>query len=322
MTRHWFWVLGLFALATGGAALAAGELAAADARLDGEIQAADEAFVKDFNAGKAEAVVGHFLPEGELVDEQGNVYHGQAELAKLFSGYFAKYPGATLGLEIESIRAVGDSLAIEEGTRYLSSKNDGRAQVRYIMVRAKTDGKWRIASTREFYDEPAPRLGERLAPLGWLVGEWVSEDADAATKLSYRWSEDGNFLLGDFQTVKGGETVMKSSQRIGWDSAAGKVRSWLFDADGGFSQGTWTLVDDGWVIKSQATLPDGTTGSATVTFVPKGKDQFTIRGTDRIVGDGREADFEMTVSRAPPVAKAKASSAAPGGKLPAAAPSR
>jgi hypothetical protein len=54
------------------------------------------------------------------------------------------------------------------------------------------------------------------------------------------------------------------------------------------------------VIKSEAVLPDGVVGSATITLVPKDKDQFLMRGTERIVGDGREDDFELTVTRAPP----------------------
>jgi len=264
------------------------------------IQAAAAAFVKDFNAAKAEAVVAQFLPQGELIDDEGNVYQGRGELEQLFSQYFATFPGATLEANIESVRALGDGLLIEEGTRVLSTTDGASAQERYVTIWANTNGQWQIASTREFKDDPDPSPTDRLAPLAWLVGDWISEDDDAAVEISYRWDEDRNFLLGDIRSTRAGKPLMKSTQRIGWDPLAGTVRSWLFDGDGGFAECNWTQLDDGWVIKTRATLPDGASGSATVTITSVTKDQFILRGTDRVVGDSRIDDFELTVTRAPP----------------------
>jgi uncharacterized protein (TIGR02246 family) len=279
------------------------------------IRAAAEKFVKDFNSGKAAALAAHFATQGELIDEEGQIFQGRDELEKLFAAYFAKFPGAELALEIESIRVVGGNIAIEEGTRYLSTKEAAKAQVRYVAVRAKTEGQWLIASIREFYDEPAPTPNDQLQPLAWLVGEWISEDADAAVKIVYRWSDDKNFLLGDFQATHRGQPVMNSTQRIGWDPVAGKVRSWLFDADGGFAEGSWTPVEEGWVIKSTATAPDGGTGSATVTISRLGKDSFKLTGTERVTHAGRQDDFEVTVTRRPPAPAAQAE-ADPGASAP------
>jgi len=265
-----------------------------------QIRASDEAFVKSFNAGKADELVALFLPSGELIDDEGNVYQGQAELKDLFTKFFAKFPGAKLTLEVESIRLVGP-VAIEEGTRHMATKDDAaKAQLRYVTVRAKMNSGWQIASIREFNDDPSPDPHELLQPLAWLVGDWVNEGSDAVVKISYRWSEDKNFLLGDFHVTRAGQVEMKSSQRIGWDPLAGKVRSWLFDSDGGFGEGRWTHVDSTWVIKSSAVLPDGQTGSATITITPDGDNRYTMRGTDRIVGDAREPDFEVTVTKKPP----------------------
>jgi hypothetical protein len=98
----------------------------------------------------------------------------------------------------------------------------------------------------------------------------------------------------------GGEPVSKSSQRIGWDPVVGVIRSWTFDSDGGFSQGEWTPVDDGLVSKTEATMPDGTSASATVLFTVKDQDHFTVRSADRIVAGGEEPAFELTIARRPP----------------------
>jgi uncharacterized protein (TIGR02246 family) len=264
------------------------------------IRASDELLVKSFNDGKAEELAALFLPQGELIDEHGTVYQGQAEIKDLMTKFFAKYPGSKITLNVESIRVIGP-VAIEEGTRHTTTK-DGleRAQVRYIAVRAKVGNSWPLASIRDFADESATTPNDQLQPLAWLIGDWVNESSDAAVKISYRWSEDKNFLLGDFDITRGGSPVMKSSQRIGWDPLAGKVRSWMFDSDGGYADGHWTLVEDAWVIKSSAVMPDGQTGSATVSMMPKGADRFVMKGTERIVGDTRDDDFEVTVVRPAP----------------------
>jgi uncharacterized protein (TIGR02246 family) len=259
--------------------------------------------VKAFNDRNAADIAGMFLPQGELIDEEGNVTQGTKELTGLLTQYFAKFPGAKLRLEIESIRPVGSNLAIEEGTRYIEAGNDARAQLRYLAVRVKDqEGRWQIASIREFSDDPPPSPHDYLEGLSWLVGDWVNEASDGVARFSYRWSEDKNYLLGEIELTIAGKPAMKSTQRIGYDAATGKVRSWLFDSDGGFSEGVWTEVEDGWVIKSSSSNPDGSTGTATLTVTAKDKDHYVLKGTERIVGFGREPDFELAIARRPPVA--------------------
>jgi uncharacterized protein (TIGR02246 family) len=278
---------------------------AQDEKIAPEIRSAAERLVSAFNAGKSAELANLFAADGELIDEQGTNYRGRKELADLFTKFFARFPGAKLAVEIESIRSLGPNLAIEEGTRYIEAvakETPSRATLRYTAVRTKVDGQWQIASLREFTADPLPTPSERLQSLAWIVGDWINEGDDGAVKISFRWSEDKNFLLGDYHVTVGGEVRMKSSQRIGWDPLAGKVRSWLFDSDGGFSEGAWTAVEDGWVIKSQSVNPDATTASATLTITPKDNDHFTMKGTERIVGDSREPDFEFPIVRRPPVA--------------------
>lgn len=264
------------------------------------IRAADEELVKAFNANNADQVAALFLPQGELIDEHGTVYQGHAELKELLASFFTKFPGAKLALDVESIRVIGP-LAIEEGTRHTTTKDgETRAQVRYVAVRSKVGNAWPLASVRDFQDPVGTTPHDNLQSLAWLVGNWVNESSDAAVKISFRWSDDKNFLLGDYHVSRGGELLMKSEQRIGWDPLAGKVVSWMFDSDGGYALGTWTPIDDSWVVKSSAVMPDGQTGSATLTITPQDKGRFVMRGTERIVGDTREEDFEITAVRSAP----------------------
>jgi len=265
-----------------------------------EISAMEEAFTKAFNDGKVDLVTDMFMPGGELIDDAGNVYRGKKELSELFTNYFSNFPGANLALRIDSIRALGDNLAVEEGTRYLTTVDQSVAQVRYIATLAKENGKWRVASIREFFDEPAPDSGARLQSLAWLIGDWVSEGSDLAVRVNYRWDEDENFLIGSFHATRDGVVVLKTTQRVGWDPSWGNFRSWLFDSDGGFGSGRWTQVDSSWVIKSEATEPSGVVGTATVTITQLGDDRYQMVGTDRIIGDARADDFDVTFTRAPP----------------------
>ena len=56
---------------------------------------------------------------------------------------------------------------------------------------------------------------------------------------------------------------LEGTQVIGWDPAAGTIRSWMFDSDGGFGEGIWSKKDNSWIVKFSQVLPDGRKASAT-----------------------------------------------------------
>ena len=266
--------------------------------------------VEAFNKGDAEALAKLFMEKGELVDENGNVFSGREQIAGLFKAFFERFPKANLQMEVTGVRTVGDSLAIEEGVRLVTVPDtDSAAQVRYVAVRDKVGDEWPIATYSEFADDPPPSPAEMLSAVSFLVGDWVDESPEGKTTISYRFEDDGNFIVGDYTLAVDGIPESRSHQRIGWDPLEGVLRSWTFDSDGGYSTGEWVPTESGWVIKSEATMPDGTTGSATVTLVPKDPDHFVVRSSDRIVGGVDEPEFELSIARVPPQ---------PGGAKPAA----
>jgi len=296
--------------------------AAAEPTLPPELVAAitkeQEATVKAFNAGDAAALGNLFMEQGELIDENGTLTAGRKAITALFQAFFQRFPKANLQMEVTGLRQVGDDLAVEEGVR-LITVDDGQtaAQLRYVAVRDKVGDGWPIASYREFADDPLPTPAEMLQGVGWLVGDWIDESPEGRTLVSYRWSDDGNFLVGEYTLSIGGAEASKSAHRIGFDPVAGALRSWTFDSDGGFSEGEWYPVETGWLIKSSATLPDGTTGSATVELTPVDDDHFTLRSADRIVGGVEEPDFELKIARRPPQPGAGAPPPPPAEKPPA-----
>ena len=265
------------------------------------VKKAEIATIEAFNKGDADALAKLFEEKGELVDENGNVFAGREQISGLFKAFFERFPKAQLQMEVTGVRTVGDSLAIEEGVRLITlPDSDVAAQVRYAAVRDKVGDSWPIASYSEFADDPPPTPAEMLSAVSFLVGDWIDESPEGKTQISYRWTEDGNFLIGEYNLSVGGQPASKSVQRIGWDPVEGTLRSWTFDSDGGFSEGEWLGTDDGWVVKSEATLPDGTIGSATVTIRPSDADHFVVESTDRIVGGVEESDFKLVIARKPP----------------------
>jgi uncharacterized protein (TIGR02246 family) len=265
------------------------------------IQGEAAATVKAFNAGDAKALAAMFIDDGELVDENGNITETRGEIEALFRRFFERFPKASLEMEVTDMRAVGDEILVEEGVRRITADaGAAAAQLRYVAVRSKQGDRWPIASYREFADDPVPTPREMLASLEWIVGDWVDESPEGRTAISFRWSEDGNFLIGEYNLTVRGQVAGKSTQRIGWDPVEGELHSWTFDSDGGFSEGEWMAAGDGWVVKSEATMPDGSTGSATVTITPKDADHFSVESTDRIVGGAQEPDFKLVVARKPP----------------------
>jgi uncharacterized protein (TIGR02246 family) len=260
-------------------------------------------FVKAYNAGDAKAVAALFTPDGQIVDKEGNAAEGREAIAQTFGDLFAATPQKRIEVFVDSIRFVGADLAEEVGTtKETPAPNEPPEYDRYTVLHVKRDGKWQMALARD-EEGPAPTAHEELRQLSWLVGEWIDDGGSAVVVSSCRWSDDGNFLLQDFELRLNGRDAMKVTQRIGWDPLAKRIRSWVFDSEGGFGESVWTRDGDGWVIKATGVRPDGTTGSATNVLIPTGTDGYVWRSTDRVVADETQPAMEVKVVRKPPDAR-------------------
>jgi hypothetical protein len=94
---------------------------------------------------------------------------------------------------------------------------------------------------------------------------------------------------------------MSGTQRIGWDPLAGKIRSWVFDTEGGFGEAIWTRKGNQWIVKRTGVTRDGKFASSTNILTSVGKDRMTWQSHDRIVGGDVMPDIEETpIVRKPP----------------------
>lgn len=264
------------------------------------IQANVAAFVRAYNAGDAKAIAALFVPEGQILDKEGNASEGRDAIRDTFARLFAAAPQKRLEVFVDSIRFIGPDLAVEVGTtKETSAPGEPPERDAYTVLHVKRDGKWLMALARDSEGDP-PTSHEQLKPLAWLIGEWVDDGGSVVVHSTCRWSEDRNFLLQNFDIQVDGKNTMKVSQRIGWDPVAKRIRSWVFDSEGGFGESVWAQDGESWVIKATGVQSDGTTASATNMLVPTGKDGYVWRSTDRVVANELVPAIEVKVVRKPP----------------------
>jgi len=259
-------------------------------------------FAAAFNAGDAQKLSSHFAEDGEYIDDDGTLFKGRENIEAEFAAFFKAVPGSQIAIDVNDIRFIGKSMALEEGTVRVTQGQAGAVFVsRYIVVYTLTRDRWQIASARDLDSRPAGHH-DRLKPLEWLIGDWVDESDESTVATSNRWSEDGNYILTRFHIDMDGTRVMSGMQRIGWDPQKQEIRSWIFDSEGGFGNGIWTGVDAGWIVKSTFVLPDGSSASATSTYAPQGQDAFRLTLSQRILSGRPLPNISVdVVRRAPPV---------------------
>jgi uncharacterized protein (TIGR02246 family) len=280
--------------------------AGADASRQGQagdeaaIRAVDEAFVRDYNKGESKALGALFTEDAEAIEADGDRYEGRELIERRLAGTFAASPGATIALEIGSIRFLSPDVAKEEGHSVISPTKETRLARPYTVIFVKRGGRWLISSVREDAD-PLVRPHDRLTELEWMIGDWVDEGSDAEVRVNCRWSEDGNYLIRSFTVKHQGKPVMTVSQRIGWDPLAGRIRSWEFDSEGGFGEGTWSRDGQRWVVKHTGVRPEGVAASSSNIMVRERPDLVRWSSTERVVGDESIPGAEAYVMvRVPP----------------------
>jgi len=267
---------------------AVAEDAKANAKEEKALKARAEEFIAAFAKGDAEALAAFWTPDGDYVDQAGTTLSGRKAIQGAFEKQFAAAKGAKLRIATKSLRFVKGDLAIEDGTTEILYPNDiPPTGARYTALHVKQDGKWYLASVRDAVYVP-PSNHDKLRELEWLAGEWVNAaEKGEAAKATYSWAENDNFLVSSFVAAFKDVPVAGGTQWIGWDAAAKTIRSWSFNSNGSFAEGTWSRDGDKWSAKVTATLADGKKVTATVVLTKVDADTFTWQSTKRSL-DGKE----------------------------------
>jgi uncharacterized protein (TIGR02246 family) len=283
-----FWITAPLALAVG---LSARPARAADpkdtAKEEADLQKNAEAFVEAFNKGDAKVVAAFWVEDGDYIDQTGRHVKGREAIEKMFKEFFAENKGLKARINIGAVRFVTPDVAVEDGTTEVIPPDGGPpSRARYSVVHVKKDGKWALSSVRDSAYAP-PSNYEHLRDLEWAIGDWTdAAEKGEVARVSFEWSENQNFILSSFSAAFKNIEVHSGTQRIGWDPAAKNIRSWTFDADGGFGEATWSKDGDKWVIKTTTVLRDGKKLTATDVVTHVDADTLTWQAKDRTL-DGK-----------------------------------
>jgi uncharacterized protein (TIGR02246 family) len=253
-----------------------------------------------FNEGDAAKLAAHFSPHAELVNSGGEVLSGPDKIREFFAAIFERSPDAELSIQIESVRVLGDNVAIEEGMTRLVREPDGSEELaRYTVVYAKENETWKMISARDIPIEAA--VDKHLEGLAWLIGDWVDECEESVVLTSYRWADSQRFIIGEFHVSTPGEGTLDGAVHIGWDPQLKQIRSWVFDSEGGFGTGVWARNEDTWIVKLTGVMRDGHTTTATHRMRRVSNDQAVMESRDRVIGGILIDDGEpvMMVRRGP-----------------------
>ncbi len=251
-----------------------------------QIRSALKTYVEAFNRGEAVAVAAFWSDKGQYTAPNGEKVTGREAIQEAFAELFAKNKGLQLEIETPSIRFVGPDVAIEEGVAAVTREGDAPQWKQYAATHVRERGAWKIKGVREIETRVAPSHYEQLKDLGWLAGDWVDQNENAAVRTTVRLSRNGNFLTRSFAADINGQIDLEGIQIIGFDPSRGKIRSWLFDSDGGIGEGVWTRDGNRWTVQGTQVLPDGRKGSQTRVITYVDDDTFTLNIA------GREVDGE------------------------------
>jgi uncharacterized protein (TIGR02246 family) len=281
------------------------DLRADQAEDEAAIRKSDEAYVEAYNKQDAKALAALWSPEAVYVDpETGDEAVGREEIEKEFADTFANLKDAKLEVNVDSIKFMSPNVAIESGTARISRPKEESDESSYTALFVKRDGKWlidRVSEEETSAPPPKPPSNyEHLKDLEWMIGSWIDQDEDATIQTDCEWTKNQAFMNRSFAVVIGDEVDMAGMQIIGWDPVAKQIRSWIFDSDGGFSEGKWSRKGDRWLIQQAGYAPDGRKTSAVNIMTRVDDDSFTWRSTQRAIGGDILPDVdEVLIVRKP-----------------------
>lgn len=226
------------------------------------VRARVESYQTAYNRHDAKAVAEHWSEDAEYLLESGGKVRGRDAIQKVFEKLFNDDSELQIDVTISSIRFVTPDVAVEEGKVEVTGEDGPAVESTYTAVNVKKNGVWYVDSIRET-DLPAPPSNyQHLKELSWMIGQWESKEGEAVVKAKCDWAKNKNFITRSFSISIKDKLEVSGTQVIGWDAPTGKIKSWMFDSDGGVAEGIWTRKGNEWSVKTTVSMPDGSKGSA------------------------------------------------------------
>lgn len=213
----------------------------------------------------------------------GESAEGRPAIEKLFKEKFAQGKKRHLEVTIKNIEFPNADEAIENGLMKVTVDDQPTQEVAYKAEYVKENGKWLVKAIHEIeLQEPSSNF-EQLKDLAWMVGKWEDSDDNVDIFFDNQWDKYKNFITQHFKMKIYGQDDLEGKQIIAWDPEKEVIRSWVFDSDGGFGEGTWEKVDKSWYATMRYTLSDGRVGSSTNIYTPVDDRSYTFASVEREV---------------------------------------
>jgi uncharacterized protein (TIGR02246 family) len=287
---------------------------AVDPSVEKAIRKTVAALEESFNRGDAKGVAACWTPDGEFLGPQGERIEGRAKIETAFQQHWLAQKKAKIRLGVASWRLVADNVALIDLVSEVTPATDRSGEPVSNLVLVKSDGRWLIGSMHEtMLDLPTPH--DHLRRLEWLVGNWIVDapgKPDVTARSTCDWTANGSYLIRRF-SIEGKKSVATAgTEVIGWDPRTHRIRSWTFEADGGFGESTWTQDGDHWIVKHVGVQADGDEVAGTYVIAAKNADMLTLQSKERTLNGAKQAEMApVQLKRVAEDVKEKASAPAP-----------
>ena len=255
------------------------------------IRANAEAFVAAFDKGDAKAVAALWTEEGEMSLDGEAIAVVRKAVEAQYAEYFRDNAGAKIEVNIDTIRVLGPTTAVERGHSEVINDADDFVIDAYRLIYVKQDDKWLIASADVQQEVIEPPFDWK-AELGFLVGQWKVSEGDWSVTTEIEWAPGGNFLKRTFTVQEGDQEQRTGVQLIGWDARAGAISSWTFGVDGGHARGWWSRDGNQWLVETEGVSPQGELVTANNILTLLDNDTFRWQSTARSIEGVRLEDTQ------------------------------
>jgi uncharacterized protein (TIGR02246 family) len=251
-----------------------------------EIRKAVTNYVEAYNKADPKAIA-ELWTDGAVYSNprSGEQAVGRDAIGKLFAEGFAASKDLKLKVVTSDIHFVSPHVAIERGIATLTDPSGTSETSEYSAVYLKSDGRWLLDRVSEEEPPIVNSNYEHLKELEWMIGKWVDKDDSTTVRTECSWTKNRNFLLRSFTILSGERVDLAGLQIVGWDPAAKRIRSWVFDSNGGFGEGSWTKKENSWYVQTTGTTQDGRKMSSMNIINRVSDDQFTWQIVNTQVGD-------------------------------------
>jgi uncharacterized protein (TIGR02246 family) len=250
-------------------------------------------YVDTYNKHDARTLTEFWADDAEYTNpESGEIIQGRDAIEKAFQVRFNDAKDLKMEVKVDSVTFPANDKAIETGVMKVSQSDQDIRTSAFKAFFEKKDGSWIIGEIRDVDLVETPNQYKHLKELEWLIGEWVDEDDDVEIHTINKWDESKNLIFSKFSVITEGKLELSGMQIIAWDPIKKKIRSWMFDSDGGFGESTFVKKEKSWVVVLNQTLADGSRGSAINIFTNIEADSYTWESTNREVGGELLPDIE------------------------------